>query len=98
MKFQLQTIRVKVDRNFEEFAEKKFARCEKFFFNEPSITLTVKMEGDLYVVVANAKSKNGTIFVKEEGNDLNESVERLVKKLKNQAIKTHDKKVDMSHK
>jgi len=98
MRFHLQAVHVKVDRNFEAFAREKFERCEKFFFSEPTITLIIKQEGDVYLVEAKAQSKHGTVFVKVEDEDLNRGVEMLVRKLKNQIIRIHEKKVEMSHK
>ncbi len=94
----IQYVHVEVDKVFEEFANEKFAKLEKFFFDEPRIHLIIKKERFNFIVEAEIKSKTGSIFIKETENDLSACIVKIVDKLKNKVSKLHEKKIDISHK
>jgi ribosomal subunit interface protein len=98
MKITIQSVHFKVDKVFEEFAEEKFSKLDKFFFDEPNVHLIIKKERYNYIVEAEVKSKTGSLFIKENSDDLSMCVTKIVDKLKNKASKLHDKKIDISHK
>ena len=94
MKFRIQLVHTQVDANFEVFLEQKFSRLEKFFFDEPQVTVIIKKERFAFTIEAKIQSKGTPVFAKETANDLNSGVEALVNKLKNSLSKLHDRKVD----
>ncbi|MCL5674337.1 MAG: ribosome-associated translation inhibitor RaiA [Candidatus Omnitrophica bacterium] len=94
----IQSVHVKVDKAFEDFANEKFAKLEKFFFGEPTIHLIIKKERFTFIVESEVKSKTDSIFIKETSEDLSTCVTRIVEKLKNKVSKLHEKKIDIAHK
>lgn len=89
---------VPIDRNFEEYIKEKFNRLEKFIFDEGTADLHIKKEGPFYVSEITIHSRQHSMFIKEQDNDLNKSVEILFDRTKRQARKMHDKIVDRPHK
>lgn len=89
---------VQIDKNFEEYVRDKFDRLEKFIFNEGTADLHIKKEGPFYVSEIKLLSKHHELFLKEQNNDLNKSVEILFDRTKRQVRKMHDKIVDRPHK
>jgi putative sigma-54 modulation protein len=94
MDFHLQTVHVQLDGSFESALEEKFSRLEKFFFREPHVTVIVKKERFAYTIEAKIQTKGAPVFARETAVDLNAGVDNLIRKLKNQLSKMHDRKVD----
>jgi len=85
---------VPIDRNFEEYIKEKFDRLEKFIFDEGTAELHIKKEGPFYVSEISIYSKHHSMFIKEQDNDLNKSVEILFDRAKRQVRKMHDRIID----
>lgn len=98
MILNIQSVHVKIDKDFEDFVNEKFSKLEKFFFDEPTIHLIIKKERFHFIVETEVKSKTGSIFLKETSEDLSTCVTSIVDKLKNKVSKLHEKKIDIAHK
>jgi ribosomal subunit interface protein len=85
---------VELDKRFEEYIKEKFDRLEKFIFDEGTAEFHLKKEGPMFISEIRIHSKNNDVFLKEEDNDLNKSVEILFDRAKRQVTKLHDKVVD----
>ncbi len=88
---------IPIDKSFEEYIRNKFARLDKFIFKDGTIELNINKEGPFYVSKANINSGQHNLFIREENNDLNKSIENLFDRTKRQVRKLHDKIVDRPH-
>lgn len=84
---------VTIDRNFEDYIREKFDKIRKFLFDDGSAEFHIKKEGPVYISEIRIHSKSYNIFLKEEDNDINKSVEILFDRTKEQARKLHSKVV-----
>ncbi|HOL21722.1 MAG TPA: HPF/RaiA family ribosome-associated protein [bacterium] len=89
---------VPIDKGFEEYIKDKFDRLKKFLFDEGSAEFHIKREGSIYISEIKIHSKSYNIFLKDEDNDMNKSVEKLFDRAKGQARKMHDKVVAKNYK
>jgi ribosomal subunit interface protein len=89
---------VTIDKNFEDYVKEKFEKLRKFIFDEGTAELHIKKEGPLYTSEIKIHSKRFNIFLKEQDNDLNKSVEILLDRTRRQARKLHDRVVDRPYK
>jgi len=89
---------VQIDKNLEEHIKKKIEKLEKFVFNEGTISFYIKKEGHQYTSEINIHSKHINIFMKEQAENIKESVETLFDRIKRKLRQAHDKIIDRSHK
>jgi len=89
---------VSIDKGFEEYIKDKFDRLKKFLFDEGSAEFHIKKEGSAYISEIKIHSRSYNIFLKEEDNDINKSVEKLFDRAKEQTRKMHDKVVAKNYK
>lgn len=92
MIFHLQPVHVHLDFGFEQLAEEKFSRLERFFSGEPEVHLIVKKEKFEFIFEAKIRYRSRVIFMKTSSNNLNAGLDDLINKLKNHLSKLHDKK------
>lgn len=92
MAFRLHPVHVQVDSGFEQFAQEKFSRLERFFPSEPNINLIVKKEKFEFTLEVKIQYRHSRIFMKTSSNNLNAALEDLINKLKNHLSKIHDRK------
>ena len=92
MAFNLRLVHVQVDDRFEEIAEKKFSKLNRFFKGEPDITLIIKKEKFEFIMEAKIQYRRSKIFMKVNSNNLNAGLEKLVDKLKIYLSKEHQKR------
>ena len=89
---------VEVDKDFEEYVKGKIEKLKKFIFNDGSMHFSIKKEGHQYSSELNIHSKHINVFVKEQEEDINKSVEKLFDRTKRKLRQVHDKIIDKSHK
>ncbi|MCX8082673.1 MAG: HPF/RaiA family ribosome-associated protein [bacterium] len=89
---------VPIDKGFEEYIRDKFERLRKFLFDEGHAEFHIKKEGAIYISEIKIHSKSYNIFLKDEDNDMNRSVEKLFDRAKMQTRKMHDKVVAKNYK
>jgi len=88
---------VDIDAKFKEYIEEKFGRLSKFIFDKGQTEIYIRKEGPLFLTEIKVVVKNSTIFIKEEDNDINKSIEVLYDRAKSQLRKLHDKITDKPH-
>lgn len=89
---------VQIDKHFEDYIRDKFDRLKKFLFDEGTAEFHIKREGSIYISEIKIHSKHHNIFLKEEDNDINKSVENLFDRVKRHLRKIHDIVVTKNHK
>ncbi len=85
---------VTIDKKFEGYIIDKFAKLGKFLAEKSDADIYIKKEGPAFISEIRIKSKNVDIFLKEEDDDINKSIELLFDRSKRQLRKEHDKRVD----
>lgn len=89
---------VQIDKNLEEHIKEKIEKLEKFVFNEGTVSFYIKREGHQYTSEIDIHSKHINIFMKEQDEDIKESIEKLFDRTKRKLRQVHDKIIDKSHK
>lgn len=81
------------DKNFnasdalKESIEKKLGRLDKYFSDETEATVKLSKEGSKDKIEATIKAKGNIFRAEEKGNDIYDSVDKVVDKLSNQMSK-----------
>ncbi len=97
MEITVHSVHVPIDKEFEEYIKKKIEKLRKFIFDEGKAEFIIKKEGHRYISEIAVHSKHFTVFVKENSNSLNESVEILFNKAKKKLRRLHEKVIDRNH-
>ncbi|HOK79914.1 MAG TPA: HPF/RaiA family ribosome-associated protein [bacterium] len=92
MIFHLQPVHVQLDSGFEQLAEKKFSRLERFFPGEPEVHLLIKKEKFEFIIEVKIRYRKKVTFMKTSSNNLNIGLDDIINKMKNHLSKLHDKK------
>ncbi|MGB9642147.1 MAG: ribosome hibernation-promoting factor, HPF/YfiA family [Candidatus Ratteibacteria bacterium] len=92
MIFHLQPVHVQLDSGFEQVAEKKFSRLERFFPGETEVHLLIKKEKFEFIIEAKVRYRRNVVFMKTSSNNLNTGLDDIVNKMKNHLSKLHDRK------
>jgi ribosomal subunit interface protein len=85
---------VEIDKTFKDYLKDKLETMSKFLFDQGRAEVFIKKEGPMFISEINIHSKHSNIFLKEQDNDLNKSLEILMDRLRRNLSKLHDKKVD----
>jgi len=91
-------LNVEIDKNFEEYLNKKIEKLEKFIFDDGNVEFFIKKEGPFYVSEIDIHTKNHIIFLKEKESDIVKSVDFLIDRTKRKLRQLHDKIVDKNKK
>ncbi|RKY32611.1 MAG: ribosome-associated translation inhibitor RaiA [Candidatus Omnitrophota bacterium] len=91
MEIIVNSVHVKIDKKFEEYIKKKIEKLKKFIFDEGEAKFILKKEGDQYISELSLHTKYFDVFVKENSENLNESVEILFNKAKKKLRRLHEK-------
>ncbi len=98
MIFHFQPVHVQLDPGFEEIAEEKFSRLERFFPGEPEVDLIIKKDKFEFILEAKIQYRRSKMFMKTKSNNVNAGFDELINKLKNSLSKIHDRKHDKKNK